>query len=611
MCILKKALLQFGIVVCMIHFSSKAGLAQNSDPHPLSSDSTLQRDVTISAAPITLSDLCSKLSSPGCQLQAADGSRSQLLQIKLVNRPMWQIMDAVAHLIPGKWVKNTLHSGFFFEISEATLQHENEWWSLYDRLLSRATGDISNNIVQNLTAPIPNIKPANIYVANYLHFLSIFHQVPQPFIQNMSMSENLDAFLQYPSQSVVARTNSPQILPLSSITGSAKSVLVNKIQNAYQNSTDQPNFPTNPFIEFQLSGQSISIQEILKNGSLLNLTGFTPVVAVNMYMSQYLNPYADDSQLLIQHPKTFPHLMQQLAAYQHSFVWKNTLPNSSPDSGLLTLTPPINRAEKLAWLSHTTGMQYVADYFSEPSAAMTQAEYNKPASGGVDTQLNLMALKNDTSWYKQSDGIVLVRDNRWYRDEPIQVPSAVLDKMWDMVHKAEQQLTPKTSSTDAMQIKENLQLQLEAYAYRKLTPLQLMYGLRFYVQHQSADGFAVRDARYPYRPFAGIVKNTLLNEPILKLYNSLLPQAQDAILSTGISIFALTPVQQQLAIVCAPNLVYHQIRIQRHGDIFINMTAIQPQIFVSSIRNPGANKLWQKGILSDYLFSFHLSGHQQ
>ncbi len=610
MCIFNNSLVKFVIVACMIQVSSKAVWAQNTTPDKLDSDAHLQREVTISAAPISLSDLCSRLSIPGCQLQAADGSRNQLLQIKLVNRPVWQVMRAVAHLIPGVWVKNTQHSGFVFEASETVAQHEREWWRLYDSLVSRASGEIGSNIVQNLTAPIPNIKPANIYVANYLHFLSIFHQLPQPFIQNISMSENLDAFLQYPSQAVVAATNSPEILPLSSIPGSAKSVLINKIHNAYQNSGDPPNFPANPFIEFQLTGQSISIQEILKDGSLLNLTGFTPVVAVSTYMSEYLNPYADDTELLIQYPKTFPHLMQELAVYQHSSVWKNTLIYASHDSGKLTLTPPINRAEKLAWLSHNTGMQYVADYFAEPSVPMTQADYNKPVSGGIDTQLNLIASKNDASWHKQSDGIILVRDNRWYRDDRIQVPLAVLAKMWKMVHKAEQQITPKTSPADAVRVRENLQLQLESYAFRKLTPLQLMYGLRFYVLHQSADGFAQRDARYPYRPFAGIVKNILLNEPILKLYNSLLPQARNAILSTGISIFALTPTQQQLAIVCAPNLVYHQQRIQRQGDIFINMTASQPQIFASSIRNPGANTLWQKGILSDYLFSFHLSGHQ-
>ena len=116
---------------------------------------------------------------------------------------------------------------------------------------------------------------------------------------------------------------------------------------------------------------------------------------------------------------------KQLAAFQRSRVWPNTLPNLPPEDHS-AWHPTISRAAQTDWLGERGHMEYVCDYYSRGGYAMPADQKKQPVRRPLAAELDEMAARRDVSWVKDRDGVYLVRDNRWYRDDDLEVPQPLL-----------------------------------------------------------------------------------------------------------------------------------------------------------------------------------------
>ena len=178
---------------------------------------------------------------------------------------------------------------------------------------------------------------------------------------------------------------------------------------------------------------------------------------------------------------------KRLAAYQRSRVWPNTLPKMTPKGQRNDLIE-ISRAGRMDWLGEQGHMEYVSDYYSQGGYALPAEQKKLPVRRPLATELNEIAARHDVSWTKDADGIVLVRNNRWYRDDGLEVPQPLLRRWFAQElqtrrqqiarQQAAQTGTPATPlSPEAQAAARKQQWDWVAEVFSTLTPWQIRNGL--------------------------------------------------------------------------------------------------------------------------------------
>ena len=109
-----------------------------------------------------------------------------------------------------------------------------------------------------------------------------------------------------------------------------------------------------------------------------------------------------------------PDEWRRLAAYQRTRVWPNILPHLLVDDQHIW-KPAISRAAQMDWLGEKGHLEYVSDYYSHGGYTMPEAQRKLPVRRPLATELDEMAVRRDVSWKKDTAGIYLIRNNRWYR----------------------------------------------------------------------------------------------------------------------------------------------------------------------------------------------------
>ena len=61
-----------------------------------------------------------------------------------------------------------------------------------------------------------------------------------------------------------------------------------------------------------------------------------------------------------------------------------------------------------------------------------------------------MAAKRDISWKRTADGLVLIRNNRWYRDDDLEVPQPLLRRWFGLLLQTRQQEAAAQAATPAV-----------------------------------------------------------------------------------------------------------------------------------------------------------------
>ena len=279
---------------------------------------------------------------------------------------------------------------------------------------------------------------------------------------------------------------------------------------------------------------------------------------------------------------------KQLAAYQRARIWPNTLPKLPPDDPT-TWHPSVSRAGRMDWLGERGHMEYVCDYYSRGGYEMPEEQKKLPVKRPLATELNEIAARHDASWTKDADGVYLVRNNRWYRDDGLEVPEPILRRWFNALLQTRRQeaaaqatvpAIPQSPKERAAAMRRNWDWAAEVFS--TLTPWQMRNGLAMF-QPEEKDLSVQNDAtaanlyeklkyRIPqtgevwppgYNAFVDVTRtppfrsaaNALKTYPhTVHLYGSLDDTGRTALLEGQLPISALSPAQMEEATSLLPFL---------------------------------------------------------
>ena len=143
---------------------------------------------------------------------------------------------------------------------------------------------------------------------------------------------------------------------------------------------------------------------------------------------------------------------KQLAAYRRSRVWPNTLPKLPPRAHD-DRSPMVSRASQTDWLGEQGHMEYVCDYYSDYISnggyEMPEDQKKRPVRRPLAKELDEIAAKHDVSWTQDADGVYLVRNNRWYRDDGLEVPQPLLRRWFGLLLQARRQAADQAEKLQA------------------------------------------------------------------------------------------------------------------------------------------------------------------
>ncbi len=581
-------LIAFLLLTTLSHIQTRA-MADSTNGYE--NNPLLQRTITVDAVPISLHSLCIMLGGNRLTISASKEYNGQLLQMNIVNKPVWQVMNALATLLSGTWLHSEHGDGYVLEMRISAIRQRHNWWKTYNELSHKIKNDVKSNMVKQLgNATSHNVygferenlnpslcSPPDVFYGTGRINPAFFHQLGTKNLSYISKHYNFDASYNPIQNYGFGGYIGNATIPSKDISENAKKILFApvkylgvKIKNKMNNTES---FHINFIININSIDFSIVNQNLISSNSaptyfytspslqvetmLLN-PFFTPpsslpknVVLPKLYRKLKAEETLPFPQLAVM--KNIPKKLSYAVIYNTSsdprFAWNsylNTMNNN--------LTQDVLRTDKLEWLAKVADMQYISDYYSLPGIPVLGKDRLTYLPHPLNVELNQMAAVNQSSWTKDADGIILVRDNMWYREDRLQPERRKLNTMWAMVHSAEAKIKTANGLQRVEIIKEKLELALEDYIFKHFTPLQIEDSLQFYLLEPGNDGYAKPNPAYPLKPFAIVVRSMLHNRSLLKLFFSLSPREQKTFLTDKLPVSELNVAQRENAFKCFPNL---------------------------------------------------------
>ncbi len=143
-----------------------------------------------------------------------------------------------------------------------------------------------------------------------------------------------------------------------------------------------------------------------------------------------------------------------------------------------------------------------------------------------------MAARTDHSWKQQSSKLVLIRNNRWYRDDALEVPSSVLRQIGAAVQKHRFDLGVGGAAHGSSTLDEiREQADFDAKAVRSLSPWQIARGLSWAAVEPGK--LRVPNAPPPTQmyPFALLADRLMRERHTMQFYSNLPSQMQDELVA--------------------------------------------------------------------------------
>jgi hypothetical protein len=211
-------------------------------------------------------------------------------------------------------------------------------------------------------------------------------------------------------------------------------------------------------------------------------------------------------------------------------------------------------------------MQFLADYYSTPCTPLTKEQLSTPLHGSLPQNLDVLSHATGGSWKKANGGIVLFRDNHWYRDDRLEVPNSLLHK-WLADFQKLQHTDAATTAAQRLRDQWDLRYTIET----SLTPLQLENGLTSWMTQYN---------KVTYQPFAWIGAQIGNREEQLRFWHSLSQQQRLLLAQQNLPVNDLTTRERKLAMHFYPQLAClaapentPKLGIVHSGAMSINNTA--------------------------------------
>ena len=500
-----------------------AALPALTQKQMLDGDSRLDRFVSLDVISVPLNEVLQKESLDKSTDTMEDGKRFLLtaapdcadlkLQIRLNHRSLRVLMTALAQMVPGTWTR-TPH-GYQIAMTKQAANARAEWWRLFlgerDKSLAaqrRAVLATMQTKAHRRQANDPEPEPSDHAVDEELadqH--DFFYSLPSVLKGQIAASMDDSGFYELGG---IGYGNSGEKIGTIGWLSQMSPETQEKFKAALQDNITNHLAPAPPALQ-KYAIQAQRDMSALDPGKIYFLFQNGGIV---VYATPFNCPSSVATLLELQVPLTAklpvlslnqaplikavgkmgasaPDEWKRLADYQHSRVWPNLLPNLPPeDRG--TWRPAISRAAQMDWLGEQGHVEYVSDYYSHGGYAMPEAQRKLPVKRPLATELDEMAAKRDVSWMKDADGVYLVRNNRWYRDDSLEVPEPLLRRWFarllqtrreQIARQQKAAQAPQTALQTATQTPEERTAAMKqnwdwvAEMFSTLTPWQIRNGL--------------------------------------------------------------------------------------------------------------------------------------
>lgn len=564
-------------------------------------------------------------------LTAASDCADLKLQVRLNNRPLRTLMTALAQMLPGVWTRNP--HGYQLAMTKQAADARAEWWRLFLGEREKALAIQRRAVLAAMQTkgyrrkdsdpdPEQSDRAVEADLADQRDF---FHTLPPTLKEQIAANMDESGFYEVERMGFGGRMEPAgtigwlsQMSPQTQET--FKTALQGNVNRMAQAPPDYQKYavqaqkdmsaldPDKIYFLFQNGGFVVyatpfncpmSVSKILElhvptttNTSplMLDQTGLADVVYGGAEMSPQWKRMADAVRKMgdVATPErkflvyrvygmgdAAPPEWKRLAAYQRGRVWPNLLPKLTPKNPS-TWPLLVSRAAQTDWLGEKGHMEYVCDYYSHGGYSMPADQKKLPVKRPLATELDEIAARRDVSWTKDADGIYLVRNNRWYRDDDLEVPQPLLRRWYAGLLQSRRQCVaaqaavlavPQSPQERAVAWKQDWDWAAEVFG--TLTPWQLRNGLALFqpeekdlapqndataaklfegLKHSVSQGIAPPDfdafAEATRMPPFSLAVNTLKAYPhTTHLYSSLDDVGRAALLAGRLPASTLSPAQ--------------------------------------------------------------------
>lgn len=531
-----------------------------TDPHT-------SKPVTINACPTTVEQLLQSISPSGCPLTCKSDLKSQELHVVLHNRPLHDVMGALAHLLDGNWLYNSKTRGYLFYVRRRSVQYAKTWWDL---LMSERSNDALENYrntLHVLNHPVVDVSSSSfttgennadltpeeleqIKIQAYMQKNQTKFMTDLPDTIKLKVAHCDYGFDLYSMANVDVSTSyyigrGELVIPFSAFSGYDKRylrIVLNNFKGKYQ-----PPASEEPEFVFYHTQDSLSVEYLLTNGDRIPvcMNYSVPDSAFTLLNQKYL---PRDIKIFQAHGTPFSDNMLALAKYARSTVWPSN-PQRTPADTEPTNSDTVqpvedsiapDRADLLQRIAQQGNADIVADYDWQRCRPLTESELTAPLEKPVIDELNICSQKTDSSWYKCHSGIIVDRDNRWYRDDKLNVPHSLLRKFYGQLQIIE------TLNGDK---RREAELKLDSSVWSVLSGYQLVNGFQWAAMHPAVGERAVL-------VFRGIYAQIRQSWPAVDFCSSLSSNEISKLVHGGIALNDLSQSQLDMLQKDYPALVY-------------------------------------------------------
>lgn len=513
----------------------------------LESDTRLKQQITLDEVGTPLKDVLKKLSKQGLALTCGSSCAEQKVQIRLKKRPLSVLMQSLAELMPGTWLPLPSKSGYSLNMTDTAVRYRANWWELFlserDRAIAAQRAHVLAKMRENVIYAeayeegSKEISPELAQKETHLH--SFYRLLPAVLQEQIAAHMLTNIFYSNNGVSRFPRENETV-------------VSLNELPDAVQRIIREyvPSLQPGEDVPVAFCNAAIAIMpRIIQSGK--------PMLQANVTLTVGMAPdavvlEADQPgfvEIVRKRGKLAPVEWQRLAAYQQSRVWKNDIATLEEYH-----RQPFRRAEVLDWLAEKADLEFVADYYSHTARPLSLQQKMRKLSRTLKAELDYHAAEQDMSWKQRTDGICIIRNNRWYRDDNMEVPARLLQQ-WEATP-----LPPLKFEAGHLPANEDLlrritaQLDREIEFMSSLTLWQISNGLEGYVPEKGSRQFDLEHPAYAWRPFSHIAQHTLTDDSFLQFYIRLTPEMRQELLGGHLSFTALDAVQRQCALYLLPEL---------------------------------------------------------
>jgi hypothetical protein len=542
----------------------------------LEQDTRLDRPVSLEVTGISVAALLRHFTDRDLLLTTDANCAELKLQLRLQKRPLRSLLQSLASLVPGTWQQRPDGKGYAFHMDGRAISSRKEWWQLFLSQREEALAVQRASVLQQLRATPqrapsitgPNPEGITPEMQNGdLKQQRFFHSLPAS-LQERIASQMTD-FANFTGFYTHGANEGATVMPVSELPQASLDLLRSECAPFWQHLQTRPEEAS---ITFTNVGTLVETSLCLPNG-------ITTDTSLNLGV--HMPPGA--SMLRLEHPQIgsivkklggqAPRLWKALAVYQQRRIWPNDAPLFP-----LPKRPP-HRADVLEWLGTQANMEYVADYYSRPGFPLKFDEKKHALTHSLKEELDMFAASQDSSWKQSADHLYLVRHNRWYRDDLVEVPNNLLQRWAEQLRafaKVGEQASKDTESQpDNVLLVENVRKQIswEAEVATTLTPWQIAQGLTWAVaevqdsgttgeKHEDlstqgvsphASSNMAQDADVKF-PFSMVAIRLLKQRYTVMFFSSLDTRQQTALLQDALPISTLTAPQFERLAAVLPHL---------------------------------------------------------